>query len=46
MTYTAPTITELGNVRDFTLSLNKVGFEPDQYSAVVPIVGSIVPAVR
>ena len=44
MTYTPPTVTDLGTVRDMTLDLNKVGFESDVYSAIVPIVGSIVTA--
>lgn len=44
MTYQPPTITELGSVRDLTLGLNKVGNNPDIYSAVVPIIGSIVSA--
>lgn len=46
MTYTKPTITDLGSVRDLTLagSINKVGDKSDFYSKNTPLVGSIVPA--
>jgi len=43
MKYTAPEVTVLGSVRDLTLANNKIGSEPDIYSQIVPIVGSITP---
>jgi len=46
MDYTAPTVTELGSLRELTLAgpSNKVGTSSDIYSNVVPLVGSIVDA--
>jgi hypothetical protein len=44
MEYTKPTVTVLGSVRELTLADNKIGSDPDIYSQVVPIVGSITPA--
>ncbi len=48
MTYSAPKISELGSVRDFTLaaaSFNKVGISTDFASQTIPsLVGSLVPA--
>jgi hypothetical protein len=43
MKYTAPQVTVLGSVRDLTLASNKIGPDPDMYSQVVPIIGSITP---
>ncbi len=49
MTYSAPKITPLGSVRDFTLAVpalnNKVGLSADAFTAATQgtIVGSIVP---
>jgi hypothetical protein len=47
MNYTAPNVTPLGSVRELTLAGlgNKNGANPDIYSNVVPIVGSIGPVV-
>ena len=46
MTYTPPTVTDLGSVRELTLDLNKVGGSPDMYTAITggAVVGSLVPA--
>lgn len=43
MRYSAPSVTDLGSVRDLTLVVNKVGSDPDIYSGIVPVVGSIIP---
>jgi hypothetical protein len=43
MKYIAPEVTVLGSVHQLTLADNKVGPDPDIYSQVVPIVGSITP---
>ena len=42
MTYEPPEIRILGSVEELTL-LNKVGPDPDMFSDIVPIIGSIVP---
>jgi hypothetical protein len=46
MTYTPPTVTDLGSVRELTLADNKVGGSPDMFSAITggAVVGSLVPA--
>jgi hypothetical protein len=46
MKYEAPTVTELGSLRELTLAQNKVGLNTDMYTAVTGgnLVGSLVPA--
>jgi hypothetical protein len=44
MEYTAPKVTVLGTLHELTLVGNKIGPDPDMYSNVVPIIGSITPA--
>jgi hypothetical protein len=45
MTYTPPTVTDLGSVRELTLANNKVGGSPDVFTAITggAVVGSIIP---
>jgi hypothetical protein len=45
MTYTPPTVTDLGSVRELTLENNKVGGSPDMFTAITggSVVGSLVP---
>ena len=45
MTYTPPTVTDLGTVREMTLANNKVGTTPDAFTAITggAVIGSLVP---
>jgi hypothetical protein len=41
--YESPSIERLGSLREMTLNNNKIGPNPDGFSADINIVGSIVP---
>lgn len=40
--WSAPKVTCYGTIEEMTLALNKVGGSADAYSAIVPVVGSIL----
>ncbi|MDS0300232.1 hypothetical protein NDI76_15905 [Halogeometricum sp. S1BR25-6] len=40
--YTAPEVTEYGNIETITKQKNKTGMGNDQYSKNTPLVGSVV----
>ncbi len=40
--YVSPTITTIGTLADMTRAFNKIGGQADQYSASIPVVGSLV----
>lgn len=44
MKYEAPTVRELGSLRELTLQNNKIGTHTDMFTASDNLVGSIVPA--
>ena len=41
--YEPPEETRLGTVHERTLAVNKIGPADDEFSAIVPVVGSITP---
>ena len=41
--YSEPVIREIGSLSELTQVSNKIGSKADQFSATVPLVGSVVP---